>query len=278
MCYHRYRQREREAPLGLREETVGFRDQTDMGGTADVFLTTHWSLVERAKSDDDDDKLLIGVLLEKYWKPVYCYLRHRGYGNELAKDLTQGFLHEVVLNRNLVQRADQTKGRFRTFLLHALNQYIINEERRKTAKKRIPQDKLVPLEFVEPPELPEAVTGSSPEDCYNYAWLAALLDQVLSTVEADCSTNGMEVYWRVFYERVAQPILHESKPPTIPDICRRHGIADKKNAYNMVTTVKRRLRNALERQLRVMAASEDEVQQEYAEILKFFPVAAQNTE
>jgi RNA polymerase sigma-70 factor (ECF subfamily) len=249
-----------------------------MGGAAEVFLTTHWSLIERAKSDDDDDRLMIGLLLERYWKPVYCYLRHKGYGNEEAKDLTQGFFHEVVLDRNLVQRADQARGRFRTFLLHALNQYVINQERHKTAKKRIPEERLVPLEFAEPPELPETVTRSSPEDCYNYAWLAALLDQLLSTVEAECSADGMEIYWRVFNERVARPILSESKPPSIADICRRHGIKDRKKAYNMLTTVKRRLRNALEQHLRLMATSEDEMQEEYAEILKFFPVVAQNTE
>jgi hypothetical protein len=81
-------------------------DQTDMGGTGEVFLTTHWSLIEDIKSKDDKDRALMDLLLNRYWKPVYCYLRHKRYDNEDAKDLTQGFFHEVVLNRNLVQRAD----------------------------------------------------------------------------------------------------------------------------------------------------------------------------
>ncbi len=91
-------------------------DQTSMGGVGDVFLTTHWSLIKNIQSDDDKDGALIGVLLERYWKPIYCYLRRKGYYNEEAKDLTQDFFHEIVLNRKLVQKADPSKGRFRFFL------------------------------------------------------------------------------------------------------------------------------------------------------------------
>jgi hypothetical protein len=104
-------------------------DHTDMGGAGRVFLTTHWSLIEDVKKRPDEDRALIGLLLERYWKPVYCYLRQKGYDNEQAKDLTQGFFHEIVLNLNLVQRADQSKGRFRSFLLYALNEYLMNERR-----------------------------------------------------------------------------------------------------------------------------------------------------
>ena len=68
------------------------------GGARQRFLTTQWSLIENIKSGEDQDKLLIGFLLEEYWKPVYCYLRRTGHDNEQAKDLTQAFFHEVVLN------------------------------------------------------------------------------------------------------------------------------------------------------------------------------------
>ncbi len=129
----------------------GYQDQTDMGGIREAFLTTHWSLVEHIQSDDDKDRALIGLLLDRYWKPVYCYLRHKGYVNEDAKDLTQGFFHEVVLNKDLVGRADQSKGRFRTFLLHALDQYLSNEKRRQTTQKRSPKGKLVSFDIIRPP-------------------------------------------------------------------------------------------------------------------------------
>ena len=132
-------------------------DQTSMGGERETFLTTHWSLIEDVKKHEDKDRALIGLLLKRYWKPVYCYLRRKGHKNEQAKDLTQGFFHEVVLNRHLVERAESSKGRFRTLLLYALNQYLIDERRKETARKHIPKDKLVPLDIADPSALPQMV-------------------------------------------------------------------------------------------------------------------------
>lgn len=255
---------------------TGHHDQTDMGGLREAFLTTHWSLVENIQSDNDKDRVLIGLLLDRYWKPVYCYLRRKGYDNEEAKDLTQGFFHEVVLNRDLIQRADQSKGRFRTFLLHALDQYLLNEKRRQTTQKRSPKGKLISFEIVSPPVLPEAVSRLNPEDSYNYAWTASMLEQVLSEVEARCLEDDLEVYWRVFQDKIAQPILGDTSPPSFADICEKYGIDDQKKAANMVTTVKRRLQKALNQFLRNTATSDDEMHEEFAEIAQFFSKSAQN--
>ena len=113
-------------------------DYTDMGGTGALFLTTHWSLLEAAGSGQDTDgKALIGLLLERYWKPVYCYLRRQGYGNEDSKDLTQGFFHEIVLGHHLIETADKSKGRFRTYLLVSLDRYLIKVRQKQQAQKRI---------------------------------------------------------------------------------------------------------------------------------------------
>ena len=161
-------------------------DYTEIGGVGGAFLTTHWSLIDNIQSGKDGNRALIGLLFDKYWKPVYCYLRHKGYGNEQAKDLTQGFFHEVVLNRNLMQRAEQCKGRFRSFLLHALNQYVIDEKREEMAKKRSPGERLVSLDIVEPPVMPQTIYESGAEDSFNYAWKTALLDRVLSQVQTKC--------------------------------------------------------------------------------------------
>jgi hypothetical protein len=125
-------------------------DMTDMGGAGQAFLTTQWSIIENVGSSDEDrNKALIGLLLSKYWKPVYCYLRRKGHNNEQAKDLTQGFFHEVVLGRNLIQKADQSKGRFRSFLLITLNRYLITAETGQAAQKRIPKSKLVSLDVTD---------------------------------------------------------------------------------------------------------------------------------
>ena len=248
-----------------------FRDETDIGGHRDAFLTTHWSLIENIGSEEGRDRALIGLLLESYWKPVYCYLRYKGYGNEAAKDLTQGFFHEVVLNRNLVQRADRSKGRFRSFLLHALNQYLLNQRDKAAARKRIPQEKLVPLGDVDLPMLPQGVAEWTPEDAYNYAWLSSLLDRVLSEVERICCARDMEIHWKVFRDRVAQPMLDDVPAPSLADICKRHGVEEPSQASNMVLTVKRRFQTILRQHVRSTVVSEGRISEEVSEILRFFP-------
>ena len=253
-----------------------FHEQTDIGGAGEAFLTTHWSLIEDIKLKEDKDKALMGLLLKRYWKPVYCYLRHKGRNNEQAKDLTQGFFHEVVLNRNLVQRAEQCKGRFRSFLLHALNQYLINVQTAEAAKKRIPAKKLVQLEMIDPVEVPQAISNLGPEDAYNYAWLSGLLDQILSEVEAKCRQDGMEIHWNIFHDRVIQSILENVEAPSLADICEKYGIEDEKKASNMNITVKRRFQEALKQYIRNTVMSEAQINEELEEIIQFFPKRAQH--
>jgi len=260
-------------------EAVAVRDegQTDMGGACQTFLTTHWSLIKDIQAGDAEDRALIGLLLERYWKPVYCYVRRKGYDNERAKDLTQGFFHQIVLNRHLVQRADQSKGRFRSFLLHSLNQYIINENTREAALKRIPKDKLVPLDAVDEPAIPQAVLKADPEDSYNYAWMSALIDQVLEVVRTGCRDEGLETHWHIFNERVVQPLLHSVDPPALGDICAKYAVENPRQASNMIVTVKRRFRSALRARVRTTVLSDDQVDDELQEISRFLPDGAQDS-
>ena len=249
---------------------------TEMGGSGEVFLTTHWSLIEGVRSSEDRDRALIGLLLGKYWKPVYCYLRRKGHGNEEAKDLTQGFFHEIVLNKNLVERADQAKGRFRTFLLHALRQYLINERDKQSAQKRMPKGRLVSLDAVESAAAPASVTELPPEDSFHYAWLSALLDDVLDEVRTGCVREGLEIHWKVFHERVIRPILEDVEPASLTGLCEQYGMDNEKQAANMVVTVKRRFQSALRAHVRRTVLAEDQISEELAEIMKFFGKPAQH--
>lgn len=252
-------------------------DQTDMGRAARQFLTTHWSLIGQIQAGPDRDRALIGLLLERYWKPVYCYLRQKGYPNEQAKDLTQGFFHEVVLNHNLVQRADRSKGRFRAFLLHALDQYLINETKKSGARRRVPKGGLVSLEVVDSSNLPADVAQSDPQAAYHYAWMSALLDQTLAAVRRDCEARGLQVHWQLFRERVVKPTLDGVAPASVSDLCARHAIEDPQQVSNMIATVKRRFGSTLRQYVRTTVLSDDELEQELSELMRFFPKAAQDS-
>jgi DNA-directed RNA polymerase specialized sigma24 family protein len=240
-----------------------------MGGLRETFLTTHWSLIEGVQKQQDPDHALIGLLLARYWKPVYCYLRRKGFGNEQAKDLTQGFFHEVVLNRHLVERADPAKGSFRSLLLHTLRQYVIDERRKETALRQIPKEKLVSLDLADPPELPEAAQPLDPEQAFNYAWKADLLERVLREVKESYVDRGMETHWRLFHNRVLQPVLQDCRPLSLKEICTEHGIESEARASHMLDTVKRRFHEVLRRHVRQTVASNEDVEEELGEIIKF---------
>jgi RNA polymerase sigma-70 factor (ECF subfamily) len=249
---------------------MGLKDWTDMGGVGVRFLTTHWSLIDDVRREQDEDRALIGLLLERYWKPVYCYVRRKGYGNEQAKDLTQGFLHEVVLDRRLVERAEPSKGRFRSLLLHALNQYLADERRKESAFKRIPREKLVPLDIVEPPVVAATPPELDAEQSFNYAWKAELLDRVLAEVKASYLERGMETHWYVFRDRLARPILEDRQAPSLADLCLRYGVESEVAASNMVKTVKRRFQSVLRSHVRQTLVSGELADEEMQEIFRFF--------
>lgn len=244
-------------------------DHTSMGGQRETFLTTHWSLIEDVKKQPDQDRALIGLLLERYWKPVYCYLRRKGYDNEQAKDLTQGFFHEIVLNRHLLERADSEKGRFRSFLLHTLNQYLIDEHRKETAQKHIPKDKLVPWDITDQPALPEMVGQLDAEQSFNYVWKADLLERVLAEVKDRYIQRGMETHWYVFRDRLLEPSLEYRKASSFSQICQKYGITDETTASDMLKTVKRLFRSVLEKHVRQTVLTGEAVQEELREIFKF---------
>ena len=243
---------------------------TSMGGAPGSFQATHWTAIERIGiSNDICSAALVADLLRTYWKPVYCYLRHKGYNNEQAKDLTQGFFREVVLGRKLIQQADRVKGRFRTLLLRALDRYLISVHRKDTARKRIPQDRLISLEDSNFPELPKATSNLNSEDIFHYTWVCELLDRLLEEVETECLHRGMAMHWDLFHDRVLSPIITCAESPSLEELCHKYGIISTVKASNMIFSVKRRFRAALKRLLRKSVASEAQINDEMLELMKF---------
>ena len=247
---------------------MGRTDKTSMGGRQEAFETTHWTEIVRVREGDEARRReAMGQTLARYWKPVYCFLRRKGYGNEEAKDLTQGFFHEVVLGRRLVEHADQTKGRFRTFLLTALRRYVVSIHRAESAAKRMPDGGLARLDQTDAPDMPDAASCATPEEAFDHAWAAALLEQVVTDVQNECLADGKAAHWFVFSERVLRPVMDDAYPPSLADLCAEYGISDEALASNMIITVKRRFRACLERHVRQMVDSDEEVATEIRDLI-----------
>jgi hypothetical protein len=243
--------------------------KTSIGGSKEGFQTTHWSEIFDAKTTDEIRRnAIIDALLRRYWKPVYCYIRRKGYDNEPAKDLTQGFFHEVVLNSNLIRQADQTKGRFRTFLLTALDHYLIDEYRRETARKYAPRGGLVPLEGNDLSALITAHSRMTPNQIFNYIWATEMIDRVISQVRKECCDTGKETHWHIFHAKILSPIVDNRAGPSLKELCVQYGIENEARASNMIITVKRCFRRVLEDHLRRFVRTDSEIEEEINELLE----------
>jgi len=250
---------------------MGRQDWTGMGGVQEKFLTTHWSWLQDLKGTGGaTNRALIELLLERYWKPVYCYLRRKGYANEPAKDLTQGFFHEVVLNRHLFEKADPSRGSFRSLLLHALHQYLTDQQRKESAGKHIPREHLVTLEAVDPVELPQFVAELDPDESFNYTWKADLLERVLAQVRTDYTSQGMETHWLIFHDRLLAPLLQDRPVPSMRELCTRYGIDKQATVSHMLTTVKRHFQTVLRSHVRQTVLDDQPLEEELQDILRFF--------
>ena len=100
------------------------------------FPTTQWSRVTTAASPDaSGSREALSGLCQAYWYPIYAYVRHRGYGPEQARDHTQDFF-AYLLERDVIARADPTRGRFRAFLLTVCARNLSDRRERENAAKR----------------------------------------------------------------------------------------------------------------------------------------------
>jgi len=193
-------------------------------------------------------------LYRKYWKPLYHYLRCRGYNNDKAKDLVQGFFTDKVLGQEFIQRADRSKGKFRTFLLIAAKNYALNVKRRE----RIPQK-----------SDDESSAIVDPEDEFNRAWAQELLSEVLKELEAECDLKGKTTHWEMFKAWLLEPAI-ESSETQMSDICAKYGVERASQAYNMISNIKKRFRAILRSHLRLLVVSDAEVNGEIACFIKAF--------
>ncbi|MEN6309779.1 MAG: hypothetical protein ABFD91_18690 [Anaerohalosphaeraceae bacterium] len=248
-----------------------FRDDTAIGGSHNRFETTEWTQIFQYRLSDAKRRgVIIDNLIRKYWKPVYFYLCQHNYDSEKAKDLTQSFFCEVVLSRNLLGRADRSKGRFRNFLLTALRCYLSDTYRKETAECRRPQMQSfqIPVETLS--QLPESVHAQSPEQLFGYIWAVDLIEAVIQQTQAFCELSGKQLHWKLFEAHTLSPIRNQTPPVGLKSLCDEFQIAGQDRASNMIITVKRCFRRILEEHLSQYAQDNSSVEAEIKELFSLF--------
>jgi len=187
--------------------TEHFPSRPDPGG---AFCTTHWSLVLRAGNGDPAGAATaLEQLCAKYWYPIYAFVRRRGSGAHEAEDLTQAFFAQLLENDTL-KRADRQRGKFRTFLLSVLNNFLNNEWDKRQTIKRGGQHQIISLDETEAEERyrHEPVEQITPEKLFERRWALMLLEQVLAQLKREYREAGKaELFARL------EPCLAEAPTP-----------------------------------------------------------------
>jgi hypothetical protein len=112
------------------------RDEDSNGSARQQFMTTSWSMIVQAgEQKSGESRLALENLCQLYWYPLYAFVRRKGHSRVDAEELTQGFFAHL-LDRDRLQLADRQKGRFRSFLLRSIENFMIQEWRSVQAQKR----------------------------------------------------------------------------------------------------------------------------------------------
>lgn len=159
-----------------------------------AFVTTHWSVVLSAKQEESATAdAALERLCRNYWWPLYAFVRRRGYEAHDAQDLTQEFFARL-LAKDFLRAVDRSKGKFRSFLLAAMENFLAKEWRRANAQKRGGQFTFVSTdaESAEQQYLQVPAANLSPEQLYEQQWATTLLNQTLTRLREEFVAAGKQ--------------------------------------------------------------------------------------
>lgn len=196
------------------------------------FPETRWSLVGRAAASDDlTRQQALAELLAVYAPVLRAFLiETRRVPPDLAEDLLHDFVVDKVLARKLIHHADQGRGKFRSFVLKALNNFVTTKLKREYAARAAAS-------------LDQSVlaTLASPQstDRFEQEWVQQVVRDALQLTEADCTRRGRTDLWQVLCLRVVEPMLNGAEPADYEQIVRQFDIETPRQAMNLLANAKR---------------------------------------
>ena len=199
-------------------------------------------------------------LFRTYWYPLYAYVRRRGYAEHDAEDLVQAFcmhLHE----KHALAKADPLRGKFRTFLLSSLQNFLGNEHVRATAQKRGGGQEFVFIDAENAHERyrAEPAHAATPEAIFEKRWAHALLEQTLSGLRSDFTARGKE---RLF-DGLASFLTADAREESYQSAADRLGLplsAVKTSVHRLRQDYRSRLRDEIGRTVASPEQIDDELQ------------------
>lgn len=235
------------------------RTETEAGGAGRVFTTTHWSVVLAASHRDSPEAdEALAALCRTYWSPLYAFTRRRGYDENQAKDMTQEFFARL-LQKNYLRAVDRRKGKFRSFLLAALEHFLANEWRNARALKRgggvaviSIDDDLAEQQYLQVPS-----TGLSPDQVFVRQWAMTLLEKVLDQLRQEFVLAGKEAQ----FEQIKVFLTGEKRPISYAELAMKLQMTEA--ALKMaVSRMRQRYRELLHTEITNTVSSPEEVEEE----------------
>lgn len=190
-----------------------------------AFATTHWSVVLLAGQEGKipEAREAFAEVYLGYWYPLYAYVRRRGYAPPNAEDVTQDFFVHLIEKKSL-QDLTQSGGRFRSFLLHSLDNFLANEWHRRHAQKRGNGQPLLSLNVADGEAKYSQVLSDrdTPETLFERQWVLTLLAKVLDQLRKECEATGKSG----LFEDLRLHLQGDRQGPPYAEIAVRHGLSE----------------------------------------------------
>jgi DNA-directed RNA polymerase specialized sigma24 family protein len=156
------------------------------------FLITQWGLLTAASTEGGPEaRAALEELYRLYCYPVYAFIRRRGHSRQDAQDLTQDFFVHL-LEKGTLGRADSKRGRFRSFLLGALDHFLAHVAERARAGKRGGGCQWVSLDDDAAEERYQlaAPEGMTAEKLFEARWAAAIVESAFERVRSELESEA----------------------------------------------------------------------------------------
>ena len=221
------------------------------------FGETRWSVVNAAGEIASPlQAAALETLCNAYWFPIYVYVRRRGYSAHDAQDLTQDFFARIVIN-NSFARADRNKGKFRSYLLGALNHFLADEWDKKRAKKRGGGQTIWSLEEAEENYLQIPASNTTPETAFDHRWGLILLEQAVRRLHEELKATKKEMQFALLKDF----LTNDPAPGGYATAARKLSVKPNRVAV-IVHRMRRRFRELLRAELAHTVSSQADLDEE----------------
>ena len=222
------------------------------------FPSTHWTVVLLAQAGEEQEAALEKIC-QRYWYPIYAFLRKSGRQPSDAEDLTQGFFQRILGDDSLL-RADAERGKLRTFLLANLKRHLIAEQVRKKAAKRGGGAAVLSIDqaVAEARYLENFIDeGSDPDRLFGRIWASDLFRAVIDRLSVRYADSGRSD----LFEALRDSLTSGSATATYAELSDRLELPEA-TLRSHVNRLRKAFRAELEEEITVTIAEGEDVKTE----------------